>query len=134
MTTEGNIAAKGMPGKYDMVIRGERFTLVHTELNRMYRQYWFELEWEGDGILPWVELVWISSNADYNEATIINLEADVREANKELVDIRDYLQSRAKNQQQVLEDEIARLQDKLAHTQAKLKQKGEPPQPLKPTT
>ena len=131
LTTEDRIAKhgfEGLPEDRTIIARGNRFNLAGVDLGRHY----FETHWEEDGVLPSFEVISITPNALYNEATIINLESELPMDNRELASLRDRLQSREKDQQE-LEADITRLQDELAHIKAKLKEKGEPPQPLKPT-
>ena len=108
------------------VMKGAQYTLwQRTSSGYSDYVYGFLTEWKGDGVLPRIEIVWRSSNADFNEASIINADADLRRTRRDVDELKKDLLSLQEDQKR-REDNITRIQDSIARAKASLQEKGEP--------
>lgn len=113
--------------KYLVVMKGAQFALRHKEsFGSHSSMYWFETEWKGDGVLPWFELVWLSLKADYNEASIINADSDLRRARRDLDELREKRLHTMQQDVGSAEVRIRLIKDSIARIKASLQEKGEP--------
>lgn len=110
--------------KHLAVMKGVQYTLSYQQLQGSFHVYSFETEWKGNGVLPWIEITWLSSNADFNEASIINGDSDLRRMKQEAADLRERLPFMQQSKKW-LEDGISRLKDSIARAKAELKDSGE---------
>jgi hypothetical protein len=107
-------------GEYLMVIRGTQYELLHQMPALGSKiEYYFQTKWKGDGVIPQISLNWFISNEDFNEAAIINKDAEVRLIEKDLLSLEEEL-IQGNNSYKWWEDRLNKLKASLDEKKAKL--------------
>lgn len=83
-------AANRIPqmNEYLVVITGTQFREINHYPCGSKVTYTFETDWQGDGVIPEIKVNVLISSASFNEAAIINNEANINVINKEISELK----------------------------------------------
>lgn len=111
--------------EYIAVARGTQSEFIHLQTLGNKTHYSFMLHWKGDGVMPQIKINWLMTNADFNEATIINTNSKIKTLRKRIQELKEFVASNVADKG-FLEKELTDSENLLDLTNSRLEKIGNP--------